>query len=117
MYAPDGCAVRLVDLPYSVGAMVAFDETGYASIYLNARWPNEQRKQALKHELRHIANDDIYNDTDIRAIERRADGAPVTTDSKPPRRTVDRDMATLRRLGLLSVGRDDPLLNLPDYDY
>lgn len=114
MYAPDGCAVRLIDLPYSVGAMVAFDEDGYASIYLNARWPQEQRKKALRHELRHIENGDAYNGKDIHTIEREADGLlPQAKHTS----TVQRDLATLRRLGILTTDlQHDPLLNLPDYD-
>ena len=116
MYAPDGCAVRMVDLPYKVGAMVAFDEDGFASIYLNARWPRDRQKKALRHELRHIENNDAYNDKDIRAIEREADGQPVYTDYKlHPCRDVERNMRTLRRLGIITEDwRRDALLGLTD---
>lgn len=71
---PSGCCVRLIDLPVSVDAMVAFDEDGYASIYLNARLTYEKQRMALRHELRHIHNDDAHNKTDIHAAERRASG-------------------------------------------
>lgn len=110
--------------------MVAFDEDGFASIYLNARLSHEKQQKALRHELRHINGDDAYNATDIKVAERCADG--TSADYKPkiiraselprmlhkpaPTAAVLRDMATLKRLGILTNGwRDDPLLNLPDY--
>lgn len=127
---PSGCCVRLIDLPTSVDAMVAFDEDGYASIYLNSRLSHEKQQKALRHELRHINHDDAYNATDLQAAERRADG---TTASKPkvfrasdlpprpykpaPTAAVQRDMATLKRLDILTDITHDPLLNLPDYYY
>lgn len=110
--------MRVIDLPYKVGAMVAFDENGFASIYLNARWPKEKQKQALRHELLHIENEDAYNDKDIRTIEAIADAEAVIKRHELPRRDVQRDLMTLRRLGIITDDwRDDPLLNLPDYDY
>lgn len=74
MMVPSGCAVRVIDLPHSVGAMVAFDEDGYASVYLNARWPFECQRKALQHELRHIAHNDAFNARDIQSIERDEEG-------------------------------------------
>ena len=118
MYAPDGCAVRVIDLPYKVGAMVAFDEDGFASIYLNARWSLERQKKALRHELRHIENDDVYNDKDIQTIEREADWQPVNTSYKIPHRDVERDIQTLRRLGIITNDwQSDPLLNITEQDF
>lgn len=107
---PSGCCVRLIDLPVSVGAMVAFDEEGYASIYLNSRLSYKKQREALRHELRHIDHDDAYNLNDLQDAERRADGVMVSTPA------VMRDMATLQRLGILTDIKHDPLLNLPDYD-
>lgn len=115
---PPCCAVRLIDLPYSVDELVSVDEEGYASIYLNARLSREQQREGLRHALRHIAGDDFYNNKDIRTVEREADGKPQIKQQAEPCRDVYRDMAILRRLGILAVGRDDPLLNLPgDYDW
>jgi hypothetical protein len=102
----------LIDLPYSVDELVSVDEEGFASIYLNARHSYEQQKEGLRHALRHLAGDDFYNDKDIRTIEREADGKIIPK----PRRDIDRDMATLRRIGIITDWRDDPLLNLPEYD-
>lgn len=108
-FLPSGCCVRLIDLPTSVDAMVAFDEEGYASIYLNSRLSYEKQRDALRHELRHIDHDDAYNTTDLQAAERRADGVmghnPV----------VMRDMATLKRLGILTDIKHDPLFNSLEY--
>lgn len=129
-FLPSGCCVRLIDLPTSVDAMVAFDEEGYASIYLNSRLSHEKQRKALRHELRHIDNDDAYNTTDLQAAERRADGVTgrkpplIRASDLPPRpykpastAAVMRDMATLKRLGVLTDIKHDPLLNLPDYYY
>ena len=70
---PAGCAVRVIDLPYSVGAMVSVDENGYASIYINARLSVEKQRHCLKHELFHLENDDIYNGKSIQQAEADAD--------------------------------------------
>lgn len=129
---PSGCCVRLIDLPVSVGAMVAFDEDGFASIYLNARLSHEKQQKALRHELRHINGDDAYNATDIKVAEHCADGTPAAhkpriiraseLPSMPqksmPTNAVLWDMETLKRLGILTNSWwNDPLLNLPDYDF
>ena len=129
-HVPSGCCVRLIDLPVTVGAMVAFDEDGFASIYLNARLSHEKQRKALRHELRHIDNDDAYNPCSIQAAEKRADGVQEVQTLPPMIRASDmqptpyipkdviRDMATLKRLGILTDNwQNDPLLNLPDYDY
>ena len=59
----------MIDLPYSLGAMVSVDEDGFASIYLNSRLNYEKQRACLKHELKHLSNDDIYNDKSIREVE------------------------------------------------
>lgn len=91
------------------------DEEGFASIYLNARHSYEQQRKGLRHALRHLAGDDFNNAKDIRTIEREADGLPQII-RPTPRRDIDRDMATLRRIGIITDWRDDPLLNIPDYE-
>lgn len=67
--APYGCSIRLIDLPYSIGAMVAIDEEGYASIYINSRHPVEKQRHNLLHELKHLERDDVYNDKSVYEIE------------------------------------------------
>lgn len=66
---PAGCAVRLIDLPYSVEAMVAVDEEGYANIYLNSRKSYETQRRSLRHELEHLVRDDMFNDKGINEVE------------------------------------------------
>ena len=112
---PPGCAVRLIDLPYSVDELVSVDEEGFASIYLNARHSYEQQRKAFRHPLRHLAADDFNNANGIRTIEREADGLPQIIPPTPSR-DIDRDMATIRRIGIITDWRDDPLLNIPDYE-
>ena len=94
---------------------MSVDEEGFASIYLNARQSYEQQRKGLRHALRHLAGDDFYNQKDIRTIEREADGkAQIIPPAQS--RDIDRDMATLRRIGIITDWRDDPLLNIPDYE-
>ena len=65
MEAPGGCCIRLLDLPYSVGAVVSLDDEGYASIYLNSRLSYEDQCRNLRHELHHIYNGDLYSEASI----------------------------------------------------
>lgn len=67
--APYGCSIRLIDLPYSIGAMIAIDEEGYASIYINSRHSIDKQKRNLLHELKHLERDDVYNNKSIYEIE------------------------------------------------
>lgn len=62
-------AVRLMDMPYTVKAIVAMDEEGFNNIYVNSHLSQEEQSKAVLHELRHIARDDFYNDMDIRSVE------------------------------------------------
>ena len=131
-FVPPGCAIRLIDLPYSVDELVSLDEEGFANIYLNARHSYEKEKKSLRHAIKHLNNDDFYNNKDIQTVEREADELPPqinhsrlmkARDLLPPeppklvdKRLLRRDMATLQRIGLLDFDwRTDPLLNLPDY--
>ncbi len=61
--------VRLIDLPPHVKGLVQFDETGFANVYINARLSYVEQKKTFKHELKHIRNDDAYNDDDIYSVE------------------------------------------------
>jgi len=57
--------------------MVALDEEGYASIYINARHSFEKQKRNLQHELRHLQRDDVYNDESIFRIEGYLKGSGI----------------------------------------
>lgn len=65
------CTVRIIDLPVTVRGLVAEDESGWPSIYLNARLSREMQREALRHELKHIADDDLYNTRPIEAVENK----------------------------------------------
>lgn len=69
MRIPIYCAVRLIDLPYSVGAMLSVDDDGFTSIYINARLSRTKQRSCLKHELRHIQGDDAFNARRIQDVE------------------------------------------------
>ena len=68
---PEQYTVRIISLPYKVPGLVAMDEEGHYNIYLNACLNREGQKEALRHELEHIAGDDFYNSRSILDIERR----------------------------------------------
>lgn len=84
---PDDCAVRTIDLPARVGALISVGEEGFVNIYLNARYSPGERRRALQHELRHYYRGDLRSARGIREIERGAepenepiramDGAPL----------------------------------------
>lgn len=64
--------VRIVDFPVGCGGcngVVALNDDGTYSVYINARASEEQKKRAMRHEYDHMANDDMYGDKDIRDIE------------------------------------------------
>ena len=72
----DEYRVRLVDLPPRVGGMVSMDEEGFYNVYINSRLTRERQREALRHELDHIAGDDLYNTQPIEVVEHRAQKRP-----------------------------------------
>ena len=72
----DEYRVRLVDLPSKVDGMVSVDDDGFYNIYLNARLTRERQRKALRHELDHIAEDDLYNTRPIEVVENKRRSAP-----------------------------------------
>lgn len=62
--------VRVVPFPvYNVGGMVTPNDDGSFSVYINANLSQQRQKEALKHELEHIEDDDFYNGKPIEGIE------------------------------------------------
>jgi hypothetical protein len=61
--------VRVVDLPPKVKALVAENDDGTYSIYLNAK--NDKRKSlsSFLHEMEHIENNDFQNGKTIQQVE------------------------------------------------
>lgn len=70
------CTVRIIDLPVTVRGLVAEDETGWPSIYLNARLSREMQREALRHELDHIKHGDLRSAQSVKAVEHRAQKRP-----------------------------------------
>ena len=64
--------VRYVPFPNSAldGAIVSCPD-GLACIYINTRVCQKRQRQALKHELEHLENDDLYLEETAEAIEDR----------------------------------------------
>ena len=65
--------VYLMPFPGNVLAAVRLDAEGYPSIYINDALSPEAKKRAFLHELRHIEDEDFYNDRSIEEVERDAD--------------------------------------------
>lgn len=63
--------VRVIDFPKGVNRVgfVLLNSDGTYSVYLNARASSYAQKKAMRHEYRHMANDDMFGDKDIRKIE------------------------------------------------
>ena len=71
MIWPDSYTVRVLDLPIGVKGMVCESPDGHYNVYLNARYNWETQRQAMRHELRHIARDDLHNKQPIKVVERQ----------------------------------------------
>ena len=61
--------VRMVNLPGDIGGAVRLSEDGFANIYINDQLSPSARRKAFRHEVRHIANNDFYNESAIRDVE------------------------------------------------
>jgi hypothetical protein len=65
----DDYRVYLVKLPATVRGAVRIDNEGFASIYINEQLSPQAKKAAFLHEIRHLQNDDMYNDKSIYEVE------------------------------------------------
>lgn len=61
--------VRVVDMEYGVDGCVFRDADGNYSVYINARNSYEVQQETLKHELKHILDDDFDNGLPIQLVE------------------------------------------------
>lgn len=69
MISESDCRVYEIALPGTVKAFVHMGEDSFYSIYVNSLLSPEERKKAIRHELRHIARDDFSNGKTIREAE------------------------------------------------
>ena len=83
MTLPDDCVVRLIDLPVDVGGFITESPDGWRNIYINARYSNDGRREALRHELRHAENEDLHSEEDVAVIEARAEGSDPRLKAVP----------------------------------
>ena len=63
--------VYLIQMPQDIRGAIRIDETGFASIYINASLSYFEQKDAFRHELRHLRRGDMYSIRSIRAVEAR----------------------------------------------
>lgn len=61
--------VRLKDLPCGMNGMTILDSDGNYNVYINARLSVDDQRKAYQHELRHIRQDDFYNELPIQDVE------------------------------------------------
>jgi hypothetical protein len=59
----------MIPFPGDIQAAVRIDADGYASIYINEQLSPQAKKAAFLHEIRHLQNDDMYNDKSIYEVE------------------------------------------------
>lgn len=62
---------------------VEIDEDGFATIFVNARQSVNQQLKTVDHELRHLVNDDAYNDVPLEQAERIASGKQPVEPGPP----------------------------------
>ena len=77
MTLPEDCIIRLIDLPPDVGGFITESPDGCRNIYINARYSEDGRREALRHELRHADADDLHSPEPVSVIEARASQGAV----------------------------------------
>ena len=75
----DNYRVYLVKLPGTVHGAIRIDNDGFASIYINEQLSPQAKRAAFLHELRHLRNDDMYNDKSIYEVEGLCQGQKNST--------------------------------------
>ena len=61
--------VYMIPMYGDVEGCVTMDENCFYSIYINSNLSVEKQRKVLEHELRHIINNDFYNNKPITDIE------------------------------------------------
>ena len=61
--------VYYASLPWNVPGLVTPNDDGTFSIFLNDRHPDAWKLMAYIHEVKHIKNDDFYNNLPIQKVE------------------------------------------------
>ena len=63
--------VRYVPFPNCAADGAVVSHPDIPTIYINSRVCPKRQREALQHELDHLANDDLYSDELAEVIERR----------------------------------------------
>ena len=63
--------VRYVPFPNCAADGAVVSHPDIPTIYINSRFCPKRQREALQHELDHLANDDLYSDELAEVIERR----------------------------------------------
>ena len=66
----DEVIIRLIDM--DVPGVTVLDSDGNYNVYINARLSFEQRKDVLRHELKHIGKEHFYKDMSVIECEKEA---------------------------------------------
>lgn len=72
--------LRIVRLPRRVEGVTVVNNDGTFSIYLNELLSEEERRETLDHELRHIRLEHFYNEVPLLNAENAADKDPITIE-------------------------------------
>ena len=62
---------HLNNIPTTINALTIEDEQGDYNIYINPKSGHNGQIEALKHELKHISNNDFESTEKVYAIEKR----------------------------------------------
>ena len=62
--------VRMINLPGDIYGAVRLSGDDFANIYINDQLSPMGKRRAFRHEMRHIENNDFFNDRPIQEIER-----------------------------------------------
>lgn len=57
----DNIIMRLIELPRRVNAVTVTDDDGDYNIYFNSRLSEHEVKKALRHEIKHITFNHLYD--------------------------------------------------------
>jgi len=62
------------ELPNRVKGLITADHDGNQFILINSRLSDEQKDETLRHEMLHLARNDLYSDRPASEIEDEVDG-------------------------------------------
>ena len=105
--------VRLIRLPPKVRGVTVPNDDGTFSVYINDLYGDEIRREALRHELEHLARDHFYADTPVARQEAEASGESPAPSPPGEERTIRlyaslKDLESyLRRIGALEKPIED----------